>query len=118
MNSPRDSSSSATAADASGKQSGAIVRAAIHPSIGVARIGNSPDGIFPRPEVADPPPQPPGFYRDANGALKRQAVRFRIYGLNAQGQAVAELTSSNAEISMERSPRQQEIRLVSISARA
>lgn len=98
MNSPRDSSSSATAADASGKHASAIVRAAIHPSIGVARIGNSPDGYFLAPEVADPPPQPPGFYRDGKGALKRQAARFRIYGLNAQGQAVTELTSSNAEI--------------------
>ena len=98
MTSPRDSSSSATSAGASGKPSGVIVRAAIHPSIGVARIGNSPEEYFLAPEVADPPPQPPGFYRDANGALKRQAVRFRIYGLNAQGDAVAELTSSNAEI--------------------
>jgi hypothetical protein len=85
MNSPRDSSSSATAADASGKHASAIVRAAIHPSIGVARIGNSPDGYFLAPEVADPPPQPPGFYRDGTGALKRQAARFRIYGLDAQG---------------------------------
>jgi hypothetical protein len=30
--------------------------------------------------------------------LKRQAVRFRIYGLDAQGRAVAELTQFNAEI--------------------
>ncbi len=83
---------------ASEKQSTSIVRAAIHPSIGVARLGNSPEEYFLAPEVVDPPPQPPGFYRDASGALKRQAVRFRIYGLNAQGQVVAELTQSNAEI--------------------
>ena len=80
------------------KQSPSIVRAAIHPSIGVARLGNSPEEYFLAPEVVDPPPQPPRFYRDASGALKRQAVRFRIYGLNAQGQVVAELTQSNAEI--------------------
>src|SRR6202049_1302681 len=75
-----------------------IVRAAIHPSIGVARLGNSPDEYFLAPEVVDPPLQEPGFYRDDKGALKRQVPRFRIYGLDAQGQIVAELTPSNAEI--------------------
>src|SRR6185503_17502342 len=75
-----------------------VVRAAIHPSIGVARLGNSRDGYFLAPEIVDPPPEPPGFYRDPTGALKRQAVRFRMYGLNAQGQVVTELTQSNAEI--------------------
>ncbi len=34
----------------------AIVRCAIHPAIGVARVGNSPDGYFIGPEVPDPPP--------------------------------------------------------------
>src|SRR5262245_17695213 len=79
-------------------QDNAVVTAAIHPSIGVARLGNSKDQYFLGPEIVDPPPQPPGFYRDPTGALKRQAVRFRIYGLNAQGQVVIELTQSNAEI--------------------
>jgi len=79
-------------------QDNAVVRAAIHPSIGVARLGNSKEEYFLAPEIVDPPPQPPGFYRDATGALKRQAVRFRIYGLNAQGQVVTEFTRSNAEI--------------------
>ncbi len=36
--------------------------------------------------------------RDASGALKRQAVRFRIYGYDAKGKAIAELTADNAEI--------------------
>ncbi|HLK65612.1 MAG TPA: LodA/GoxA family CTQ-dependent oxidase [Bryobacteraceae bacterium] len=75
-----------------------IVRAAIYPAIGVARVGNSPEEFFLAPEVADPLPEPHGFYRDGNGALKRQAVRFRVYGLNAEGQPVAELTLDNAEI--------------------
>jgi hypothetical protein len=48
--------------------------------------------------VTDPRPEPPGFYRDSTGALKRQAVRFRVYGLNAAGRPVAELTADNAEI--------------------
>lgn len=75
-----------------------IVRAAIHPSIGIVRVGNSEHEYFIGPEVIEPVPHPPGFYRDRSGALKRQAARFRIYGLNAQGEAVKELTASNADI--------------------
>lgn len=75
-----------------------IVRAAIHPSIGIARVGSSQDEFFYAPEVIDPLPHPPGFYRDGSGALKRQAARFRVYGVNAEGRIVAELTSANAKI--------------------
>src|SRR5229473_4383784 len=75
-----------------------IVRAAIYPAIGIGRLGNSEDAYFLAPEVVDPLPQEPGFYRDQTGALKRQAVRFRVYGLNAAGRAVAELTADIAEI--------------------
>ena len=75
-----------------------IVTAAIYPPIGVARVGNSKHDFFIGPEVADPLPEKPGFYRDEHGALKRQAARFRIYGLNAKGEAVAELTSKDADI--------------------
>ena len=77
---------------------GEIVRAAIYPAIGVARVGNSKDGWFLAPEVPDPLPQPSGFYRDGTGALKRQAVRFRVYGLDADGRPVRELTAANAVI--------------------
>src|SRR5262245_54822583 len=77
---------------------GTIARAAIYPPIGVARVGNSRDEYFLAPEVPDPLPHPPGFYRDATGALKRQAVRFRVYGLDGDGRVVAELTTANAEI--------------------
>ncbi|AXE89508.1 LodA/GoxA family CTQ-dependent oxidase [Streptomyces sp. Go-475] len=75
-----------------------IVRAAIHPAIGVARVGDSADEFFLAPEVDDPPPPPAGSYKDATGALKRQAARFRVYGYNAAGEAVAELTADNADI--------------------
>jgi len=75
-----------------------IVRAAIYPAIGIARIGNSESEYFLAPEVADPPPEAAGFYRDPTGALKRQAVRFRVYGLNAAGTPIAELTAENSEI--------------------
>lgn len=75
-----------------------IVKAAIHPPIGIARVGNSQDEYFLAPEVPDPLPEAPGFYRDKEGALKRQAARFRIYGLNAAGVAVRELTADEATI--------------------
>ncbi|MGW7459682.1 LodA/GoxA family CTQ-dependent oxidase [Streptomyces sp. NPDC054797] len=76
-----------------------IVRAAIHPAIGVARVGDSADEFFLGPETEDEPPLPTGSYKDATGALKRQAARFRVYGYNAAGQPVAELTAANADIS-------------------
>jgi hypothetical protein len=76
-----------------------IVRAAIHPAIGIARVGNSPTEFLIGPEVTDPAPGKPGSYRDAWGALKRQAARFRIYGYNAAGEVVRELTADWADIS-------------------
>ncbi|MBV8399061.1 MAG: LodA/GoxA family CTQ-dependent oxidase [Acetobacteraceae bacterium] len=79
-------------------ESKSIVRAAIHPSIGIARVGTAAHEYSLAPEVPDPPAEKPGFYRDSTGALKRQAARFRIYGLNAEGTAVAEVTTNNAEI--------------------
>jgi len=75
-----------------------IVRAAIHPAIGVARVGNSPSEYFYGPEVPYPTSTTPGFYRDGEGALKRQAARFRIYGYNIAGQPVREITSDMADI--------------------
>jgi hypothetical protein len=74
-----------------------IVKAAIYPSIGIARVGNSLDGWFVGPEVRYPEPMPAGYYRDAKGALKRQAARFRLYGLNVRGEIVRELTGGQQE---------------------
>lgn len=75
-----------------------IVRAAVHPAIGVARVGDSAEGFVLAPEVDQPAPLPAGSYKDATGALKRQAVRFRVYGYNAAGEPVAELTADNADL--------------------
>jgi len=83
---------------ATGDGDQAIVKAAIYPSIGIARVGNSQTEWYIGPEVPDPLPLPPGSYRDATGALKREAARFRVYGLNAAGTVVRELTSSDADI--------------------
>ncbi|WAH55874.1 LodA/GoxA family CTQ-dependent oxidase [Pseudomonas silvicola] len=71
----------------------AIVYAKIHPSIGVARVGNSSeeDGFYIGPQVVDPAPMLQGFYRDATGALKREVAEFRIYGYDGLGNVVREL---------------------------
>ena len=76
-----------------------IVKAAIYPPIGVMRVGNSKDEYFIGPLVDEPEVKSDIYaYRDKTGALKRQAAQFRIYGLNADGKAVKELTMENADI--------------------
>jgi hypothetical protein len=75
-----------------------IVSAVIYPSIGIARLGNSADAWFVGPEVPDPAPLSPGSYRDATGALKRQAARFRVYGIDATGAIVRELTGAEQAV--------------------
>ena len=70
-----------------------IVYAKIHPSIGIARVGNSrkQDGFYLSPQVVEPAPKPPGAYRDSTGALKREVAEFRIYGYDGEGRVVREL---------------------------
>jgi hypothetical protein len=70
-----------------------IASARIHPSIGIARIGNSTaaDGFFIGPQLCEPAPLPASAYRDRSGALKRQVAEFRLYGYDASGQVVCEL---------------------------
>ena len=75
-----------------------IVSAAIYPAIGIARVGNSNDEYFIGPEIPWAVKQQGGFYKDNAGALKRQAARFRVYGLNAIGNVVKELTLDDADI--------------------
>jgi hypothetical protein len=75
-----------------------IVKATIHPSIGIARVGNSQNEFFIGPEVVFPQPQEPGFYKDKSGAIKRQAAKFRIFGYNSAGEVVKELDADNANI--------------------
>ena len=52
-------------------QDESIVYAKIHPSIGIARVGNSrqADGFYIGPQVVDPAPLPAQNYRDGTGAL-------------------------------------------------
>ena len=81
------------------KDSDCIVRAGIYPPIGVMRVGNSQDESFLGPLVDVPEVKhDENAYRDKTGALKRQAAQFRIYGFNAAGKAIKELTTDNAKI--------------------
>ncbi len=75
-----------------------IVRAAIHPAIGIGRVGNSRESFFFGPETPGSLPRAPGGFKDAHGAVARQAARFRVYGLDASGRPVRELTAQEAEI--------------------
>lgn len=81
-----------------------IVRIAIHPGIGVARVGNSTDNNndhFIGPEVDTPVNMPSGGSRDSTGAIKRQAARFRLYGYNEAGEVVREITSGDGTAKVE-----------------
>jgi L-lysine epsilon oxidase-like protein len=66
-----------------------ITRCKIHPAIGIARVGDSPDKDFigpERPGRHDPPEG--GHYKDAAGRIKRQAARFRIFAYDEDGEVV------------------------------
>ena len=80
------------------RRSRRIVRAAIHPAIGIARVGNSPDEYYFGPEIPGGLPIAPDGYKDASGAMRRQAARFRVFGLDAEGRVVRELTARDAMI--------------------
>ena len=71
-----------------------IVHVAIHPGIGIARVGNSrePEGYYIGPEVTNPTPYELCSLKDDKGAIKRQAARFRIYGYDKEGNVVREVT--------------------------
>ncbi len=71
------------------------MRFEIHPSVGVARLGNSPEGFYLEPETTgglptectlqgEPvlearQPVPVKKFKDANGRIRRQASRFRVF---------------------------------------
>ncbi|WP_052681305.1 LodA/GoxA family CTQ-dependent oxidase [Saccharothrix sp. ST-888] len=72
-----------------------IATVRIHPAIGIARVGNSPDGWFLGPERPGVHPTPEhGEFKDEAGRVKRQAVRFRCFGFNRNGDQWLELTHS------------------------
>jgi hypothetical protein len=76
-----------------------IASVAIYPPLGVARVGNSNEYFFASDVPGIPPANTEG-YKDAQGRIKKQVPRFRIYGLDSNGTPVQELTSGN-DVSIE-----------------
>jgi hypothetical protein len=76
----------------------AISAIKIHPAIGIARLGNSPTEFFIGPEKPRVYRRPPGGYKDAQGRIKRQAARFRLFGYDKKGKLVKEITAKDASI--------------------
>jgi hypothetical protein len=76
----------------------AITHIKIHPAIGVARVGNSPDEFFIGPERPWERPDPPGGFKDGQCRVKWQATRFRLFAYNDDN-TVQEITDPVAEIS-------------------
>src|SRR5262249_5746738 len=68
----------------------------IHPGIGIARVGDSLEEYTIGPEVIGAVRETDS--RDDGGALKRQAARFRIYGVDEAGSVVRGLADDDAEI--------------------
>jgi hypothetical protein len=75
-----------------------IVTFKIHPAIGIARLGNSPNDFFIGPEIPGKYPKPEGGYKDSQQKVKRQAARFRIFGYDKKGKVVKEITAKDATI--------------------
>lgn len=67
----------------------------VSPGIGMGRVGNSPE-YFIGPEKPNVVPDPgSGQYKDANGAIKPQAQRFRVFALNSSGTVLGEVVSGD-----------------------
>ncbi len=80
------------------KELDAIVEVRIHPGVGVGRVGNSRDAFFLGPEVVGATLPSQADLRDGEGALARQAVRYRIFGYDAAGDVVGEILAHDATI--------------------
>ena len=75
-----------------------VASIAVHPAVGIARVGNSADSFFFGPELPGSLPVAPGGFKDAAGAIARQAARFRIFGYDAAGDVLQEITAADADI--------------------
>ncbi|XUL87631.1 LodA/GoxA family CTQ-dependent oxidase [Streptomyces galilaeus] len=71
---------------------------AIHPTVGVARLGNAPDDFFVGPEAPGVPVRPEGGFKDADGRVKRQAARFRLFGYDKDHTLLGEVTANEATV--------------------
>ncbi len=74
-----------------------ITSVGIYPPIGIARIGNSKE-YFLATEIPGQAEVPEGEYKDKKGRIKKEVARFRLYGFNAKGKPVKEITANDATI--------------------
>ncbi len=77
----------------------------IHPGIGIARVGNSPEEYFIGPEIPGKRQVPIGGYKDAGDQenhieprIKRQAAYFRIFAYDQDENILGEITTEIADI--------------------
>lgn len=77
---------------------GKITKIKIFPSIGIMRVGNSPDEYYISPEAPGQYELPAGGFKDAQCRIKRQAARFRLYGYDVEGSPPIEITAKDAQI--------------------
>jgi hypothetical protein len=74
-----------------------IKKIRIHPAIGVARLGNSPEGHFIGPEKPGVHPDV-STYRDRQQFLKRQAARFRLFAYDEKDELIGEITAEGPQV--------------------
>lgn len=92
------------------------VRYAVHPAVGVARLGNSPDEFYLEPETIGGLPlecDPDGTprmengravfvkkFKDKQGRIKRQGAQFRVFAFDANdpGDPGREVTLDDADV--------------------
>ncbi|MBA3717037.1 MAG: hypothetical protein H0W87_02260 [Actinobacteria bacterium] len=60
----------------------------IHPTIGIARVGNSVDSFYFGPEIPGTLPEAPSGFKDPSGAMAKQAARFRVYAYGAKDEVL------------------------------
>ena len=72
-----------------------VKRVAIYPSIGIARVGNSPNEYFLGPTIPGETAKDKNNFRDPDGNIKRQASKFFVYGLDARGNILGELNENH-----------------------
>ena len=70
---------------------------AIFPPIGIARIGNASE-YFLASEIPGVEPIPTNGYKDEDGRIKKQAVKFKIYAFDKDKKVLGEITSNDAKI--------------------
>lgn len=74
-----------------------ITEIRIHPAIGIAWLGNSPE-YFIGPETRHEVTGAEVDYKDALGRIKKKAARFRLFAYDENGKPVQEITMADATI--------------------